>query len=264
MLRWPQRSTGPRHVAVTISVYDGCGYYSSSDFKNDLRVPQLTRGNVFVCLFLCQSQAQSGPKVGVVRVKRWDNLKVWEKQAYRTRMEVMREILRLKSWASQRWETTQWWQDGGLWETQVCLKTDYTPQPLCLLSTKIYLFWPRDPFTLSCYWVKLHPRRLYNSPKSIPAESRMLRRNLNTIVVASYISCRMVLGGGQMGEGLGPAPGKLPLVLTLSSTCRSPPGRFQQTPDYLKKGSRLEDYRSKVLYWSSRKAAIHVWYVIYY
>lgn len=129
MLRWPQRSTGPRHVAVTISVYDVCGYYSSSDFKNDLRVPQLTRGNVFVCLFLCQSQAQSGPKVGVVRVKHWDNLKVWEKQAYRTRMEAMREILRLKSWASQRWETTQWWQDGGLWETQVCLKTDYTLPP---------------------------------------------------------------------------------------------------------------------------------------
>lgn len=118
------------------------------------------------------------------------------------------------------------WRIKGVFQKQITL---------CLLSAKMYLFWAREPFTLGCYWVHLNPRRPYYR---FQINSRMLR--LKGERGCALASTQNGAWGRTDGRGLfldpGPAPGKLSLAQMLSSTCRCPPGRFQQTPDYFKKG----------------------------
>lgn len=119
-----------------------------------------------------------------------------------------------------------------VWKIKSVFKKQIT---LCLLSTKMHLFWAGEPFTLGCYWAHLNPRRPYYR---FQINSRMLR--LKGERGCALASTQIGASGRTDGRGLfpdpGPAPGKLSLAQTLSSTCRCPPGRFQQTPDYFKKG----------------------------
>lgn len=79
---------------------------------------------------------------------------------------------------------------------------------------------------------------------------------------------RMVLGGGQMGEGFFSTRAQLQGSCHWRKHCHPLVDVHQADSNrpriILKKGSKLEDYRSKVPYWSSRLAVIHVWCVIYY
>lgn len=143
----------------------------------------------------CKDFSQSWPKVGVVRVKHWDDLKVWGKRAYRTRMEVWDFTIK-KLGLTKMVDNTMMAGRRFVGNSDVFKNW---------LHSKMYLFWPRDPFILSCYWVKLHPRRLYNSPKSIPAESIILCWSLNT-----RRRCKLnfvPIGAWGRTDGWGPGPG---------------------------------------------------------
>lgn len=119
---------------------------------------------------------------------------------------------------------------------------------LLLLVVIEFIWIPGDPITAS---------------KSIP-ECFALKAN----VVACWPPHRMVLGGGQMGEGFFSTRAQLQGSCHWRKRCHPLVDVHQADSNrpriILKKGSKLEDYRSKVPYWSSRAAVVHVWYVIYY
>lgn len=126
-------------------------------------------------------------------------------------------------------ETTMMSGWGLCGKSRVCLKSR-----LHSVSKNVFILSSRT-FYSRCYWAHLNPRRPYYR---FQINSRMLR--LKGERGCALASTQNGAWGRTDGRGLfpdpGPAPGKLSLAQTLSSTCRCPPGRFQQTPDYFKKG----------------------------
>lgn len=115
-------------------------------------------------------------------------------------------------------------------------------ESLLLLVVIEFIGIPGDPITAS---------------KSIP-ECFALKAS----VVARSLPHRMAPGGGQMGEGFFSTRAQLQGSCHWRKRCHPLVDVHQADSNrpriILKKGSKPEDYRSKVPYWSSRAAVIHV------